>query len=58
MHFAEFKKSIWAMVAHAFSPNTWEVEVEAEAGGSLILSPAWSTERVKERKERPQLPTR
>ena len=30
------------MVAHAFNPSTWE----AEAGGSLSLRPAWSTELV------------
>jgi major histocompatibility complex class I len=36
-------KSIWpGVVAHAFSPSTWE----AEAGGFLSLRPAWSTERV------------
>ena len=29
-----------AVVAHAFKPSTWE----AEAGGFLILRPAWSTE--------------
>jgi hypothetical protein len=32
----------WAVVAHAFSPSTWE----AEAGGFLSSGPAWSTERV------------
>jgi hypothetical protein len=30
----------WAMMAYAFSPNTWE----AEAGGLLSSRPAWSTE--------------
>jgi hypothetical protein len=33
----------WAVVAHTFSPSTWE----AEAGGSLFeasLKPAWSTD--------------
>jgi hypothetical protein len=30
----------WAVVAHAFNPNIWE----AEAGGFLGSSPAWSTE--------------
>jgi hypothetical protein len=30
------------VVAHAFSPSTWE----AEAGGFLSSSPAWSTKRV------------
>jgi hypothetical protein len=30
------------VVAHAFNPSTWE----AEAGGFLSLSPAWSTEWV------------
>ena len=30
----------WIVVVHAFNPNTWE----AEAGGSLSLSSAWSTE--------------
>ena len=29
-----------AVVVHAFNPSTWE----AEAGGSLILRPAWFTE--------------
>ena len=29
-----------AVVAHAFNPNTFK----AEAGGSLSLRPAWSTE--------------
>jgi hypothetical protein len=29
-----------AVVAHTFSPRTWE----AEAGGFLSLRPAWSTE--------------
>jgi hypothetical protein len=33
------KKPIWAMVAHAFNPSTWE----AEAGGFLSSRPAWST---------------
>jgi hypothetical protein len=28
------------MVAHVFNPSTWE----AEAGGFLSSSPAWSTE--------------
>ncbi|EGW12256.1 hypothetical protein I79_023854 [Cricetulus griseus] len=30
----------WVVAAHAFNPST----VEAEAGGSLNLKPAWSTE--------------
>jgi major histocompatibility complex class I len=30
----------WAVVEHTFNPSTWE----AEAGGFLILKPAWSTE--------------
>ena len=30
------------MMAHAFSPSTWE----AEAGGSLSLRPTWSTELI------------
>jgi hypothetical protein len=30
----------WAVVAHDFNPSTWE----AEAGGSMSLGPAWSTE--------------
>jgi hypothetical protein len=30
----------WAVVAHAFNPNTRE----AEAGGFLSSRPAWSTE--------------
>jgi hypothetical protein len=33
-----------AVVAHAFSPSTWE----AEAGRSLSSRPAWSTERVQD----------
>jgi hypothetical protein len=35
-------KGSWsrAVVAHAFNPSTWE----AEAGRSLSLRPAWSTE--------------
>jgi hypothetical protein len=34
----------WAVMAHIFNPRTWEAE--AEAGGFLILRPAWSTEWV------------
>ena len=30
----------WVAVAYAFKPSTWE----AEAGRSLNLKPAWSTE--------------
>jgi hypothetical protein len=30
----------WAVVAHTFSPSTWE----AEAGEFLSWRPAWSTE--------------
>ena len=30
------------VVVHTFNPSTWEVE----AGRSLCLRPAWSTERV------------
>jgi hypothetical protein len=30
----------WAVVMHAFNPNTWE----AEAGIVLSSRPAWSTE--------------
>jgi collagenase-like PrtC family protease len=30
----------WAVVAHTFSPSTWE----AKAGGFLSSRPAWSTE--------------
>jgi hypothetical protein len=30
----------WAVVAHTFSPSTWE----AKAGRFLSLRPAWSTE--------------
>ena len=32
------------MMVYAFNPSTWE----GEAGGSLSLRPAWSTERVLE----------
>jgi hypothetical protein len=35
----EFEES-QTVVAHTFNPSTWE----AEAGGSLSLRPAWSTE--------------
>jgi hypothetical protein len=31
-------------VAHTFNHSTWEAEAEAEAGGFLSSSPAWSTE--------------
>jgi hypothetical protein len=37
---AKIKNSGWAVVAHAFNPNTWE----AEAGGFLSSRAAWSTE--------------
>jgi hypothetical protein len=33
-------KSLWALVAHAFNPSTWE----AEADEFLGLRPTWSTE--------------
>jgi hypothetical protein len=32
----------WAVVAHAFNPNTWE----PEAGGFLSSRPVWSTKWV------------
>jgi hypothetical protein len=35
-------RNIWAVVAHAFNPSTWEAEI----GGFLSLRPAWSTEWV------------
>jgi hypothetical protein len=35
------KERGWAVVAHAFNPNTWE----AEAGEFLSSRPAWSTEQ-------------
>jgi hypothetical protein len=35
-----------AVVAHAFSPSTWEAEAEAEAGRFLSSRPAWFTEWV------------
>jgi hypothetical protein len=35
-------KPSWAVVAHAFNPSIWEAEV----GGFLSSSPAWSTELV------------
>jgi hypothetical protein len=34
------KQNLWAVVAHAFNPSTWETT----AGGFLSLRPAWSTE--------------
>jgi hypothetical protein len=41
LNFALFKKQKFGqvVVVHAFNPSTWE----AEAGGFLSSSPAWST---------------
>jgi hypothetical protein len=41
----------WAVVAHVFNPSTWEVE----AGGFLILRPAWTTEDSQGYTEKPRL---
>jgi hypothetical protein len=39
-HIVKNKPFCWAVVAHAFNPNTWE----AETGRFLSSRPAWSTE--------------
>ena len=42
-----FKKYLsGTVVARAFTPSTWEAGAGAEAGGSLSLRSAWSTEQV------------
>lgn len=41
------RDGLLSVVAHTFIPST----LEAEAGGSLSLRPAWSTERVPEQLE-------